>query len=368
MTGVIMPRKLPPFVTREKTRHGRVVFYFRRGKGNRIRLPDLQSPEFKAAYDDALSGKASREKRIAAMPTKSLRWLVARFMESGAWAALATDTRKKHSRFYELAIAQSGNADYAGITRRTIQKSMDMRASTPWEANNFLKAMRALFRWAVIGDYVKADPTAGVKLFSGKTDGFKVWTREDGEKFCTYWPVGTKPRLAFELFLVTGLRRGDLHKLGPQHLKGDVLSIRAEKPPHHLITLQVPQFLLNTIAKTPIGDMAFMTKDGEMPFTSKESFGNWFSARCREAGIESGKSAHGIRKLSATIAADAGATTHELMAQYGWSNPHQAETYTRGADRQRLGIRSSARLGEQFEAIMPLTPGSSAGSSVKKTK
>ena len=42
-----MPRPLPPFLHREITRHGRPVWYFRRGKGRRIRIPgEFGSVEF----------------------------------------------------------------------------------------------------------------------------------------------------------------------------------------------------------------------------------------------------------------------------------------------------------------------------------
>jgi hypothetical protein len=42
-----MPKRLPPHVTRETTRHGRIVFYFRRYPGPRIRLRAAYgTPEF----------------------------------------------------------------------------------------------------------------------------------------------------------------------------------------------------------------------------------------------------------------------------------------------------------------------------------
>ena len=157
-----------------------------------------------------------------------------------------------------------------------------------------------------------------------------------------------------------------MHRIGPQHRKGRCISIRAAKPPHHQITVTVPQFLADTIDQTATGDMAYMTKDNGQPFKSKESFGGWFGAQCRAAGLETGKSAHGLRKFTATVAANSGDTTHDLMAHFGWSNPQQAEIYTRGADRQRLGIRSSERSAEHLEAIMPRTLMSGAGIVSKK--
>lgn len=362
-----MPRKLPPFVSKERTRHGKIVFYFRRGKGKRMRLPnDLQSKEFQGAYEAALSGKAETHAYAARVPSDTLQWLVERYMETGLWQRFAVSTRKQKSLLFKSAIERAGNPAYRGITRRTIMNAMDARSGTAPLANNFLKAMRGLFKWAVLNEYVKSDPTEGVVSFIVKSDGFKVWEESDIAKFCAKWPVGSRPRLALELYLVSGLRRGDVHRIGPQHLKGDRLSMRAQKPPHHLITVTAPQFLLTTIESTPTGDMVFMTKDGKNPFKSKESFGNWFGARCREVGLEKGKAAHGLRKFAATMAANAGDTTHELMAHFGWSHPQQAETYTRGADRKRLGIRSSERSAEHLEGIMPRTSLTGAGKVPKK--
>lgn len=49
-----LPAPKYPNLQVERTRHGRVVNYYRRGKAGRVRLPDdVGSPEFIRAYDDA---------------------------------------------------------------------------------------------------------------------------------------------------------------------------------------------------------------------------------------------------------------------------------------------------------------------------
>ena len=69
----------------------------------------------------------------------------------------------------------------------------------------------------------------------------------------------------------------------------------------------------------------------------KESFGNMFRDACNAAGVQ--KSAHGLRKIAATRAAEAGATVAELEAMFGWSGGRMASLYTRTADRRRLALR-----------------------------
>jgi len=46
--------------------------------------------------------------------------------------------------------------------------------------------------------------------------------------------------------------------------------------------------------------------------------------------------AHGLRKAGATIAANNGATAHQLMAIFGWDTLKEAEKYTANADQKRL--------------------------------
>jgi hypothetical protein len=46
-----------------------------------------------------------------------------------------------------------------------------------------------------------------------------------------------------------------------------------------------------------------------------------------------------LRKASATIAAESGATEAELNAMFGWSGHQMAQFYTRKADRKRLAAR-----------------------------
>jgi Phage integrase family len=91
--------------------------------------------------------------------------------------------------------------------------------------------------------------------------------------------------------------------------------------------------LQQIIDASPTGEMTFLVNDFGRPFTDA-GFGNWFRDRCVEAGIPG--RAHGLRKAGATIAANNGATAHQLMAIFGWDTLKMAEAYTRAADQERL--------------------------------
>lgn len=350
-----MPRKLPLNVTRERTRHGRVVFYHRVGKGPRTRLPDdPTSTQFYAEYRALELGEPTVDHRAPHRASGTFAWLVEQYYRSADWSRLAPATQKQRRLLLEPAIAKAGSVSMRKVTQQVIRRSVAERSATPALARNFLKSLRALFKWAAESGHIETDPTTGVALPKYRTSGFTPWSIEDARQFCDHWPVGTMPRLAFELFLCAGVRRGDMHVMGPQHIKGRTLYMRTQKKDVP-ITITLTDRAMSAIDATPTGDFHFMARQDGSAFASKESFGNWFSAQCRAAGLEKGKSAHGIRKLAATLAANGGATTHELMAHFGWQTVDQAEIYTKGADRARLGAESSARLRDEIENSLSRT-------------
>ena len=104
-------------------------------------------------------------------------------------------------------------------------------------------------------------------------------------------------------------------------------SIKTEKSGFTLeVSLPILPILQATLAAGPCGDLTFIVGANGKPL-AKESFGNEFKAACKEAGVPG--SAHGVRKIAATRAADAGATEAELMAIFGWTDPKMAAHYTR---------------------------------------
>ena len=89
--------------------------------------------------------------------------------------------------------------------------------------------------------------------------------------------------------------------------------------------------------------LTFLVTEYGKPFTPA-GFGGWFRARCDEAGLRQ-CSAHGLRKAGAVRAAENGATTHELMAIFGWLSLKEAERYTQAARRRRLARNATRLLG-----------------------
>jgi integrase len=254
-----MPRPRPPHLHRQVTRHGKVVWYVRVGKGPRARLrSDFGTPEFDGEYQAAISG-APRPKR-GSPATGTLAWLVERYRETTAWTTLSAATRRQRENIFKYVLESAGQQPFAKVTGTAILAGRERRSATPAQARNFLDAMRGLFRWALDARLVKTDPSAGVKNPKRqKGDGFRPWTEENVAAYERHWPLGTRQRVWLDVLLYTGLRRGDAVRLGRQHVRDGVAQLKTEKSRSTVeVTLPVLPVLAATLAAGPCGDLAFI--------------------------------------------------------------------------------------------------------------
>ena len=183
-------------------------------------------------------------------------------------------------------------------------------------------------------------PSRDVPLLkSNNPNGYHTWNVDEVRQFEERHPIGTKARLAFALLLYTGQRRSDITKFGRQHVRNGTLTFtqfkgRKQKPT--TLTLPILPVLKRVIDASPCGGMTYLVTDQHRPRPFGDAgFGNKFREWCNQAGLRH-CSAHGLRKAGATIAANNGATAHQLMAIFGWRTLKMAEQYTRAADQQRL--------------------------------
>lgn len=341
-----MPRPRPPNLHLERTRHGAIAWYFRRGKGKRIRIRGAYgSPEFLDSYEAARAATAPHRAPMEA--AGSLAWLIARYYDSGKWARLSPASKRQRENIFKNAAKTEGEYPFAKITKTAITSALDRRRATPFAALDFLKAMRGLFRWAAESGFIKTDPTSGVRWQVPRTEGFHTWTEEEIARFEDYWVVGTRERLALTILLYTGLRRGDAAVLGRQHMRDGVITFRTAKTGAQ-ITIPVLPELATIIAATKTGDLAFIATAHGMPM-SKEGFGNWFKSTCKAAGVPG--SAHGLRKAGATRAANNGATEAQLRSIFGWGErSREPANYTRNADRVRIAREAMGKLSGPMES------------------
>lgn len=179
------------------------------------------------------------------------------------------------------------------------------------------------------------------------------------------WPLGTKERVWLAVLLYTGLRRGDAVRLGRQHVRDGVATLRTEKSQGEVeVALPLLPPLLEALAAGPTSDLAFICGSTGKPM-AKESFGNAFRDACNAAGVS--KSAHGVRKIAAALAARNGATEAQLEALFGWRDRRISSLYTQSADRRRMSSDAIGKLLNENRTSM-LPPSGSVVAEQRKTK
>lgn len=344
-----MPRKLPPHLYRERTRHGVPVWYVRVGKGKRVRIRgEFGSSEFETAYAAAVKGETpAKTSRFPADGT--FAWGAALYRRSQVWASLKPSTRQVRGNILKRLEEKVGHTRLRDWTRKDVIAGRDARADRPAAARHFVDVLRGMFRFLLEADLVKADPTDGVKVARPQTGGHEAWTDADLERYRAHWKLGTRQRVALELLYATGLRRGDAVRAGEQHVRNGVIRLKTEKT-GETVAIAVSPELLEALRAGPTGDLAWIVGETGLPLT-KESFGNNFRDWCNAAGVS--RSAHGVRKAAATGDAHDGWSDAELDAKYGWRGRRMAPLYTREAQRERLSLEAARRTKERTKRPAP---------------
>ena len=256
-----MARARPQFVEKFRTRHAAIIYYFRVGKGARVRLPgDPFSDEFTRAYKEALMAHLAGE--LKADNGKTLGWIIDQYRESQQYGELAQETRKQFKYQLSRMKEKAGKAPLNEITSASIVNGRDARRSKPSDANKYLRASKKLFDFAVERGWMRENPAKGIEKvpLPNKRVGFLQWEEDDLNMFEARWPVGTRERLAMDLLLYTGVRRSDAVRLGKQHMRrnGEIVirtdkSVNSGYPVEVTITILPP--LARSIAATPTGDL-----------------------------------------------------------------------------------------------------------------
>ena len=146
-----------------------------------------------------------------------------------------------------------------------------------------------------------------------------------------------------------------LSGIGRQHVRDGVATLKTEKSKYTVeVNLPILPVLAETLAAGPCGDLAFIAGARGKPM-AKKTFSNEFEIACEAAGVPG--SAHGIRKLGATRAANAGATVPQLKAIFGWTAIEDGDAlHSRrpiGADWRQMRCTSLRTISELLLSHLP---------------
>ena len=336
------------YLVEDVDRHGNVRRYVRISGHPKVRLRGMPgSEEFMSGYHAALANKTKMPRQARAATRGSFRYVCQAYYASASFKTLDSSTQSWRRRALDAICEEHADKPIALMQPKHVRKLRDERAAMPGAANTRLKALRALFRWAVEAEEAPHDPTRDVHFIRYAAKGFHSWSLAEVEAFENRHPIGTKARLAMALLLYTTGRREDAVRLGPQHIReGRVQYRQAKNENRNPVDMDIPLHpdLQVIIEATPSGHLAFLVTAYGRPFTPA-GFGNLFRDWCNQAGLPH-CSAHGLRKATAARLAERGATAHEIMAITGHQTLEEVERYTRAACRAKLADAAMAKLKE----------------------
>lgn len=344
-------RRLPRYCSWNHDQRGNVYVRFRRA-GYSVNLhAQPGTPEFDRQYADALLNNRTVSGMSRVKPG-SMKALAVQYYASPEFRGLREATCTTYRGIIERFLANKdagggriGDRRVDRLERRHLKTIIGAMSDRPQAANNLLSVLRRMLTLAVDVGMIETNPAWNLKGYPSKTAGFHTWTDEELNRFEAHHPRGSKARLAYALMLYTTSRRGDVINLGRQHLmvQGGTRRLRyTQSKTGAVVDMPVHPALWNELA-SQAGGMIFLLTEYGKPFT-RAGFGNWFRARCNEAGLAH-CSAHGLRKAGARRMAEAGRTANQIGAITGHQTLGEIERYTRAASRARLADAAVTSLG-----------------------
>lgn len=329
--------KLP--YLRKKKAKGRVYYYFDLGQvdGRRLlsKLPDIRDPRFGDCYARAKATRTNRKNRQGVL---TLDGLIRAYEKSPEFRILAEASKRSYTRY--LSVANRLMRDKAGeswpaaaIERKDVVKLREALSDTPGAASQAVRAISALFAWAVENDKLKLNPAAKVKRFKGKEH--EPWPETLLEEALSDPQVG----MAVALFYFTGQRINEVVKMGWRDVSGGFMEVYAQKQKRHIRVAIHPELgeMLEGRDKPAV---TILTNANGQPWTQsglRQKLQDWAKARGHHVVP------HGLRKNAVNALFEAGCTSMEVSGITDQSLG-MLEHYSKRANKPALGKAAVLKL------------------------
>lgn len=344
-------------VTVSPDRHGKLRARFRKTGMKAVYLKTLpDQPGFEAELAAITSTPRSLDVKVV---PGSVNDLVIRYYRSADFAAKGGDDDKRRRRgLIESFRAEFGNDLVVNFNFEHIEAILITRSKKILNdkgrmvggevaATNLRKQLHRLFTYAKKLKWITSNPVEDADRV-GKTRiaGRHTWTEAEIAQYQRHHALGTKARLAMEIVLWTGMRRGDAKSFGPKHIVRGKINFLASKNQMDL-WLPIAPDLKRAIAAMPsVGISTYLVNEHGRPF-SKAGFGNKFRFWCTQAGLVH-CSVHGLRKAIARRMAESQATQRQMKAVGGWRKDDEVSTYTEAADQEEMADAGLANVITRF--------------------
>jgi integrase len=265
---------------------------------------------------------------------ENLAGLVEQGRRSSKTLIQRTSLFKKAADFKSPEGIRIGDFDRA-LTPEAIEFIRDQWGARTAQADNCVKAFVSLYKWLKISP----NPARGIEKVHESRGGAKAWSTTDLKNFMKTHPVGSTARLWLLLALFTGARRDDLAILGREHeeeREGLVwIEWQPQKKGSAFVSIPMMPQLYAATREMKVQGKSYLLNEHGRPFKNGNSLGTKVQRWTKAAGLER-RSSHGLRKALATLLAEVGCSTHQIMSVLAHTKASTSEIYTESAERSRM--------------------------------
>jgi integrase len=323
-----LKRNLPAYVYAKGARG--YLYFCRRGAKPIRMLCQPGTADFAVEYARLMKGTLPT-------PNRTIKKLVAHYLDSPKWAKLAKNTQKSYRRHFTYFEETIGSIDPATIRRVHVLAMRDSLADKPTDASRKIGALSVLMEHAIDIDWIKrsnGNPAINVSKLAGLRPPREPWPADKIAAF----RAAADPRtlLIFELLIGTGQRIGDVLAMQWAHLSADGISVAQEKTDARL-TIPLTDRLAALLDATPRRGAHIVTQDNGKPVSYNLAWKDFMAVR--DAVGARAWDIHCLRHTAASeVAALPGMSIEHVRAITGHSTDAMARLYA-GAAMQKSRAR-----------------------------
>jgi integrase len=340
------PRTLPKYVTRKVVK-GHIYYYFRWHDVYR-RLPDSPDSEsFRTQYARALASISPEYERP--IIRGSVRALMRDYKTSPEWKALAPKTQADYARGLDH-LKPIGEFQADNVRRQHIIRLRNKMDSNTRTQDLFVAAVSRMFTIGLDLGYTDRNPAARIQRLNNP-ESFDPWPMMARERF----EASDMPpwmRTAYMLGLWTAQRESDILRLARARFDGVGFTIRQGRPEATrgkgrrgpIVTLYIPAAapLRRYLETCTFAGLLFVTDETGKAIKA-DRLRKDLRAHLDALGLTD-LHFHGLRHTTATALAEAGASSHEIMAITGHQTEQMVKLYTSKVRQKKLATRAINKL------------------------
>ena len=330
---------------RKKSAKGRDYYYFDAGtvEGRRMLtpLPHIRDPRFGDCYARAQAERTRKKNRQGIL---TLEGLIRMYEKSPEFRGLSESTKRSYSIYLTRAnkLMRTGSGESVPakkIERKDVLALRDALAATPGAASQTVRAMGALFAWAVDNEKVSETPVKNVKKF--KAAPHERWPDPLLEEALSDPQVG----MPVAMLYFTGQRIDDVVSMSWADINDGAMRVYQQKKDKH-IWVALPAELKERLAKQEKTSTAILTNANGRPWTQgglRQKLQAWAKERGHKVVP------HGLRKnavrsllLAGCTAAEVSGITDQTIAMI--------EHYAIDIEKLKLGRAAVIKLDAHREA------------------